>query len=36
MDITQFGWTLIASIIGTVIGIVIYMIFDKAYPGTFN
>lgn len=36
MELTQFGWQVIASIVGTVVGIVIFMLFDKAYPGIFN
>lgn len=36
MDIAVFGWTVVASIIGTIVGIVAFMVFDKAYPGVFN
>ena len=35
MDLAAFLWTVIASIVGTVIGIVILTVFDKAY-GIFN
>lgn len=35
MDITAFLWTVIASIIGTVIGIVLLSVIDKAY-GVFK
>jgi hypothetical protein len=31
MELTTFLWTVIASIIGTVIGIVVLSLLDKAY-----
>jgi hypothetical protein len=35
MDLAAFLWTVIASIIGTVVGIVLLTVIDKAY-GVFN
>jgi uncharacterized membrane protein len=31
MDLAAFLWTIIASIIGTIVGIVILSVADKAY-----
>jgi hypothetical protein len=35
MDLAAFLWTVIASILGTIIGIVVLTVVDKAY-GIFN
>jgi hypothetical protein len=35
MDLAAFLWTVIASMIGTVVGIVLLITIDKAY-GVFN
>jgi hypothetical protein len=35
MELTVFLWTVIACILGTVIGLVLMVVVDKAY-GVFN